>query len=98
MAELWDLVDRVTERMEEGGTVFWKRGPYKMADSYPTKPRWHRLGKIERANEDRWTYRWTALCGYSFIFEGILGKRPEVKSEVRTAKLRCSLCDGLAAK
>jgi hypothetical protein len=103
VAELWDVVDRVKEHVAAGHTAFWKRGPYRAGGNYSTDPHWHRVASIEpmdklSPNAYSWTYRWTALCGYSHDFDGILGKKPEVRAEVKTKKLRCAKCDAAAAK
>ena len=94
MTELWDVVKLARAQTEEGRVVFWKRGPYGMSGNYQSKPRWHQLVRIDRAEEpNKWHYRWTAVCGYQHVFNGLLGEKPDLRVEVKTKGLRCTKCD-----
>lgn len=89
---------KIAERLENREPVLFKRPPYSARGNYSTKPLWHRLEKVtvtetyEHSNavarED-----WQALCGYTYEVQPWLFGMPEVRVEVRTAKLRCTKCD-----
>ncbi|AWN07781.1 hypothetical protein HOT31_gp110 [Microbacterium phage Hendrix] len=104
MAELIDVVNRVQVRLKAAMPVWWKREGFAQRGNYSSTPQWHRLAKLEQgvnseehpAASRQW--RWTALCGYAFIFDGLLGRRPDLKEDVKTKKLRCAKCEAKAAK
>ena len=95
MAELWDVSKQANQRLEAGYDVLWRREQF--GPGFDQAPKWHRLAVpaviAGPDSPDRWNWRWTAMCGYEYTFDGLMGRRPDVRDKIKTARLRCRACD-----
>lgn len=100
MAELWDVSEKAREVLNltpPADVLFWRRQNFSARGNYSSNPMWHRLRAIRKPEakspHERYDDIYVAFCGYSFQFQGLLGKTPQLRAEVKTKKLRCEKCD-----
>lgn len=94
--EAWNKrLTKASEFLKQGKTIWWAREPFHDAKFREQIPKWHLFQDRAQLEQDKYSYVWTAKCGYQHIFnEGMLERFPKLNLSNKPPAKRdqCKMC------